>query len=49
MANRIPFILEKYGVKLRKRSPWASRHMDDEADEGVKNVDSGAITGDGDV
>ena len=24
----IPFILERYGVQLRKRSPWAREHMD---------------------
>lgn len=24
----IPFILERYGVELRKRSPWAREHMD---------------------
>lgn len=25
----IPFVLQKYGVKLRTRSPYASQHMDD--------------------
>jgi hypothetical protein len=29
----IPFILEKYGVSLRKRSPWATAH-EDESDDG---------------
>ncbi|KAF7193531.1 Major facilitator superfamily multidrug transporter mdrA [Pseudocercospora fuligena] len=25
----IPFILDKYGKRLRQRSPWAAQHMDD--------------------
>lgn len=29
----IPFVLERYGTKLRAKSPWASQHMDD------KNID----------
>lgn len=33
----IPFVLERYGVELRKRSPWAKQHIggldDDEGDE----------------
>ncbi|KAK7753060.1 hypothetical protein SLS62_005010 [Diatrype stigma] len=33
----IPFVLERYGVELRKRSPWARQHIggvdDDEGDE----------------
>ena len=24
----IPFILDRYGLQLRKRSPWAREHMD---------------------
>ncbi len=30
----IPFVLERYGVELRKRSPWAKHHMDDVDDDG---------------
>jgi hypothetical protein len=26
----IPFVLERYGTKLRSRSPYARQHMDDE-------------------
>jgi hypothetical protein len=26
----IPFILDKYGRRLRHRSPWAREHMDDD-------------------
>lgn len=29
----IPFVLERYGVELRKRSPWAKQHISD-LDEG---------------
>lgn len=29
----IPFILEKYGVRLRKRSPWACQHVESDDDE----------------
>jgi len=36
----IPFILRRYGVRLRRRSPWARIHMEDgegdEEEEGVK-------------
>lgn len=31
----IPFVLEKYGVSLRKRSPWATAHEDEGDDEDV--------------
>ncbi|KAF3045262.1 hypothetical protein E8E11_001663 [Didymella keratinophila] len=29
----IPFVLEKHGVSLRKRSPWATAHEDESDDE----------------
>lgn len=29
----IPFILQRYGERLRRRSPWASQHMDEPAEE----------------
>ena len=29
----IPFVLEKYGERLRRRSPWAREHMSDAGDE----------------
>lgn len=31
----IPFVLEQYGVSLRKRSPWATAHEDESDDEEV--------------
>jgi len=30
----IPFILSRYGRRLREKSPWASVHMDDDNGEG---------------
>jgi len=35
----IPFVLERFGRKLRLRSPWAREHMDDlsEQEETRKN------------
>lgn len=29
----IPFVLARYGPAIRRRSPWASQHMDDSEDE----------------
>ncbi|RYP62892.1 hypothetical protein DL771_009541 [Monosporascus sp. 5C6A] len=29
----IPFVLERYGVELRKRSPWARQHINEPEDE----------------
>ncbi|KAK5108741.1 hypothetical protein LTR62_007888 [Meristemomyces frigidus] len=29
----IPFILERYGVRLRRRSPWAREHIDEDPGE----------------
>lgn len=30
----IPFVLARYGFRLRKKSPWASRHITQETEEG---------------
>jgi hypothetical protein len=35
----IPFILDKWGRRLRKRSPWAREHMDDLEDDEREAMD----------
>ena len=39
----IPFVLEKYGYRLRKRSPWAREHMRDIDGEAVNDRDKGEV------
>lgn len=36
----IPFILERYGKRLRLRSPWAREHMEDVTDDEDERHDS---------
>lgn len=42
----IPFVLEKYGKRLRLRSPWASVHVEDaDSDDLAKNTAVGSSNG----
>ena len=43
----IPFVLARYGFRLRKKSPWASRHITAEAESGGHGDDAPVVTGEG--
>jgi hypothetical protein len=43
----IPFVLQNWGRSLRKRSPWATEHMDDLKDHEVEAMSISARTASG--